>query len=237
MIPFNIFGHTYGEFSEPIVWVDAQDISTYSLNGNEVTSLDNKGTLGGIMNLNGTVRFANGGFESWSNSDYITRDLGEPFLTDNSFTFLCTFDLTNYASGGSSGKWFSGLYSGNINNRLQIVEASGNIRADATANNLQYFNIEVGDISLKTLLITYNLKSKTLISLNYNGVTQTYNNVVFNIAVGSGDSDIYLMNAVFANATSTGQNNPLHEFRLYNRSMTLNQMQDLQTELNNKYTP
>jgi hypothetical protein len=32
-------------------------------------------------------------------------------------------------------------------------------------------------------------------------------------------------------------NNPLHEFRLYDRAMSFEQMQTLQTELNNKYTP
>ena len=32
MIPFNIFGHSKGvNLSDPIVWVDAQDISTYTL--------------------------------------------------------------------------------------------------------------------------------------------------------------------------------------------------------------
>ena len=53
----------------------------------------NKGSLGGVMALNGSVKFANSGFESWSGNDYISRDLGEPFMPTNS-VLLCHLLLT-----------------------------------------------------------------------------------------------------------------------------------------------
>ena len=116
MIPFNVFGHTKrgGEGCEdiPIVWVDADDTGSYTLSGNDVLTLLNKGSLGGAMTLNGSVKFANGGFESWLSSTYITRDLGEPFLTTNSFTMVTTFDLQNVTSGSNPIRnWFSQLWS------------------------------------------------------------------------------------------------------------------------------
>ena len=93
MIIFNNAGHSFVSApvsQDPIVWIDAQDISIYTLSGNDVTNLDNKGSLGGVMTLNGSVKFANNGFESWGVSDYISRDLGEPFLTEQ-FFYLCYY--------------------------------------------------------------------------------------------------------------------------------------------------
>ena len=60
------------------------------------------------MTLNGNVKFANGGFESWGLTDYISKDLGEPFLTNNSFTVVTTFKLSFslYFNGPIKGRIF-----------------------------------------------------------------------------------------------------------------------------------
>ena len=67
--------------STPIVWVDSQDATSYTLSGSDVLTLNNKGSLGGAMTLIGNVKFANSGFESWSANDIIIKDLGETFFT------------------------------------------------------------------------------------------------------------------------------------------------------------
>mgnify|MGYP003665917154 CR=1 FL=1 len=236
MIPFNIFGHsnTAGDNNEePIIWVDSSDSSSYALSGNDVTALMNKGTLGGAMTLNGTVKFANSGFESWSNSDYITRDLGEPFMNDNSFTIVTTFDYQNIAQNQNRG-WWGSLY-GDINNR------ASHIRENSVISNISFdsgqftrFNVNY-TLGLKTLISSYDSITNTLTSLSFDGTNEdftsiTYNNIpntlVWLLKAGTGASDV-----------SAGADNPLHEFRLYDRAFSLTEMQDLQTELNNKYTP
>ena len=47
---------TYGEWDN----ISVKEVLAY-----DVTNLDNKGTLGGVMTLVNNVKFANGGFESW----------------------------------------------------------------------------------------------------------------------------------------------------------------------------
>ena len=235
MIPFNVFGHTKraGAVDEiPIVWVDAQDATTYTLSGNDVLTLDNKGSLGGAMTLNGSVKFANGGFEAWVNGDFITRDLGEPFLSDNSFTFATTFDFKS-----SFATYQIAL---GITPTLNINE----IFIGKRLNYITGYTISGGDIvinegsisfGLKTTIISYDLPTNTMYILNSDGaivsqVVSNFNNIA--------DMNIVLLDRGQAvGAYHLGQNNPLHEFRLYNRAFTLPEMQTLQTELNNKYTP
>jgi hypothetical protein len=48
---------------------------------------------------------------------------------------------------------------------------------------------------------------------------------------------LYLLRSTSLTTANSGANNPLHEFRLYDRAFSLTEMQNLQTELNNKYTP
>ena len=86
---------------------------------------------------------------------------------------------------------------------------------------------------LQTLIYTINnIGNKYTIKLMSSGGyinefdTESFDNV--------NDAVVYLLNDVFIGSNS-GQNNPLHEFRLYNRAMSLTEMQDLQTELNDKY--
>ena len=235
MIIFNNLGHTFidGEDdSKPIIWVDSSDTSTYTLSGNDVTSLLNKGTLGGVMTLNGSVKFANNGFESWSSSDYITRDLVEPFLTDNSFTIVTTFDLQNITSGNiSSLNWFSTLYGDDSNifyaARDNTFMINGVINS-ATPNSYGVpYNLE-----LQTVISTYNLSNNQMILLNYNGNYSTK-------TISQFDNTINAIQYILKSgrySSNSGANNPLHEFRLYKRAFDLTEMQDLQTELNNKYS-
>ena len=235
MIVFNNLGHSYKnkQNADPIVWVDAQDATTYTLSGNDVLTLDNKGSLGGAMTLNGSVKFANSGFESWSGSDYITRDLGETFLPTNSFTMVTTFDFQNIAQNSNRG-WWGSIY-GDISNRVSHIRENSvisNISFDVGTLNRLDVNYILG---LKSMVTSYDITTNTLIQLNYDGSNQSYVNITYN---NINNSVIWLLRAgTGAVNTNSGQNNPLHEFRLYDRAFTLTEMQDLQTELNNKYTP
>ena len=49
------------------------------------------------------------------------------------------------------------------------------------------------------------------------------------------NSKIQLLSAIGYSTTNSGQDNPLYDFRLYDNSFTLTEMQDLQIELNDKY--
>jgi len=231
MIIFNNLGHCFKvqADSEPIVWVDAQDATTYTLSGNDVLTLDNKGSLGGAMTLNGSVKFANDGFESWSASDYITRYLGEPFLNTNSFTIATTFDLQDITSGSNSSyNWFSSVY------------ADGNNRTDVLReiNSLFIFNSNVAknsqtySLGLCTCVFSYDVSNNLRTYLNFNGNNSFANGNFTNVA----NLIVYLLK-YGGGALNSGANNPLHEFRLYDKAFTLTEMQNLQTELNNKYTP
>ena len=229
MIIFNNLGHTFKPADDgfPIVWVDSSDSSTYTLSGNDVLTLDNKGSLGGAMTLNGTVKFANSGFESWNNADYITRDLSEPFMNDNSFTVATTFDFQN--NTGAFTQWFSEIRSDN-SNRVN-VNREGNIIYQTVRTLLAPQSITNG---LKTSIVTYDLTSNSAIILKFDGSNVVGSNIIYNNTL---NSIITLLNSKQINTSSSGANNPLHEFRLYDRAMSFEQMQDLQTELNNKYTP
>ena len=234
MIIFNNAGHCFVSApvsQEPIVWVDAKDISTYTLSGNDVTNLDNKGTLGGVMTLNGSVKFANGGFESWSNSDYINYNLNEPFLTNNSFTVVTTFKLN---TNNSNTKLFSSVYGDDNNNYSAVYDDSLIYQVDYRGSQDGKFEDSESSVNgLQTLIYTINnIGNRYAIKLMSSGNntieldTEAFDNV--------NDAVIYLLNDTFLGANS-GQNNPLYEFRLYDRLFTLTEMQDLQTELNNKH--
>ena len=205
-----------------------------NFNDNDVTNLDNKGTLGGAMTLNGSVKFANNGFESWSLSDYISRDLGEPFLTDNSFTFVTTFFLKDITSGSFANRnWFSLLLS-DIENLLTHYKINNNLGSAVRADDISKTDFINYQLGIHTLIISYNIDSNTLVLLNDNGVSTVFNNVVFDNVV---NSKIQLLSAIGYSNTNSGQDNPLYDFRLYDKSFTLTEMQDLQIELNDKYTP
>ncbi len=239
MIIFNNLGHTFKPSDDgfPIVWVDSQDATSYTLSGSDVLTLDNKGSLGGAMTLNGSVKFANSGFESWSNSDYITRDLGEPFLPNNSFTIATTFECSDLSS--TSEKWFSSLRADN-DNRMVYQFTNPNFRFRGVSSgdlSSSSSNLPLGySSSVTTMITTYDLSSNTITLLSLDGLSSfTWNLRTFNNTL---NSVIYLMAldpALYG--SSMGQNNPLHEFRLYDRAFTLAEMQNLQTELNDKYTP
>ena len=188
MIPFNIIGHSktaIEDNSEPIVWVDSSDNGSYTISGNDVTSLLNKGTLGGVMTLNGSVKFANNGFESWSASDYITRD-----------------------------------------------RSSANTQFDVSVGGFGSNQSRAYQLGVQSFIISYNLDTNQNIRLFADGHVVDYTSVVFN---NVNNAVITLMRYTLSNWNS-GANNPLHEFRLYDRAFSLTEMQDLQTELNNKYT-
>ena len=234
MIPFNIFGHsnTAGDNNEdPIVWVDSSDSSSYTLSGNDVTALMNKGSLGGAMTLNGAVKFANSGFESWNIGDAITKDLIGNFFNENSFTVIVCFDNRNLNSSlfrkafevSQSGTQYInlGVYSSNsIGTRAFLVTDTTTTSTSPVVTGLHTMVISY-DIDLQEVTIL-NYDGNTLVSNNANG--NTYNPPTINLLTGGIASGQFL-----------GQNNPLHEFRLYDRAFSLTQMQDLQTELNNKY--
>lgn len=236
MIPFNVFGHTKragGDDNIPIVWVDADDTGSYTLSGSDVLTLLNKGSLGGAMTLNGSVKFANNGFESWAVGNYITYDLGGTFLPTNSFTIATTYDLTTLTFPSNNRGYFSSLFS-NTFNRAIIAIDNGDEYTTTVSTNVVNTKIITATLSLKTNVITYDLTTNEAILLSSDGTSSVKTSVVFNNVV---NAVTYLLRAGASTTTSTGANNPLHEFRLYNRAMSLTQMQNLQTELNNKYTP
>ena len=231
MIPFNIFGHsnTAGEDNEPIVWVDSSDNSSYTLSGNDVTALFNKGSLGGAMTLNGSVKFANNGFESWSNSDYITRDLGEPFMTDNSFTIVTTF-----VNSDVNNKSYSGIWNGDAQNRLGTYILSNSLYIAGRANNAPFVPNALTPTlnNVITVIMSVDNDNNTYSMLREDGSNRDGVNIDF---TNIGDDVVELL-YFSGTATNAGANNPLHEFRLYDRAFTLTEMQTLQTELNNKYS-
>ncbi len=214
--------------SKPIVWVDSSDNTTYTLSGNDVLTLNNKGSLGGAMTLNGSVKFANSGFESWSNSDYITRDLGEPFMTNNSFTMVCTFDLQD----ASSGTGFVSRLLSDANNFLNTAYASNQLYIEKRSSGAYNGKADAITSLVQTTVFSYDVTSQLLLMINYTEFGLTLNSVVFNNTL---NSIISLLSDFGVN--NTGADNPLHEFRLYDRAFSLTEMQDLQTELNDKYTP
>ena len=214
---------TYGEWDN----ISVKEVLAY-----DVTNLDNKGTLGGVMTLVNNVKFANGGFESWGVSDYISRDLGEPFLTDNSFTFVTTFFLKDITSGSFANRnWFSLLLS-DIENLLTHYKINNNLGSAVRADDISKTDFINYQLGIHTLIISYNIDSNTLVLLNDNGVSTVFNNVVFDNVV---NSKIQLLSAIGYSTTNSGQDNPLYDFRLYDKSFTLTEMQDLQIELNDKY--
>lgn len=240
MIPFNVFGHTKragGDDNIPIVWVDADDTGSYTLSGNDVLTLLNKGSLGGAMTLNGSVKFANSGFESWSASDYITRDLGEPFMSNNSFTLSLTYDLQDTSSGNETLANYFMLLNADVNNniysgRVQAVDRDF-IEASGVVNQNQSGSFSTG---IGTVILSYNINTGNFSLIKHNGIElEDYFSGTFN---NTSNLSITLLSLSNLYPTyNSGANNPLHEFRLYDRAFSLTEMQNLQTELNNKYTP
>lgn len=237
MIPFNIFGHSktaVDDNSEPIIWVDSSDNGSYTISGNIVTSLLNKGTLGGAMTLNGSVKFANSGFESWSVSDRITKDMGSNWIGNTSFTIALTFDLQNVSSGYLANR-NSFMELGTNPNTVYFVRSTTdmyNIDYRQSTSNL-FLNSETYTLGVQTILYSFDLTTTTGLKLLSSGLYNSLSGYTFNTTTNN--NIINLLNQVNP-LSNSGAYNPLHEFRLYDRAMSLTQMQDLQTELNNKYT-
>ena len=112
-------------------------------------------------------------------SDYISRDLGEPFLTDNSFTFVTTFFLKDITSGSFANRnWFSLLLS-DIENLLTHYKINNNLGSAVRADDISKTDFINYQLGIHTLIISYNIDSNTLVLLNDNGVSTVFNNVVF----------------------------------------------------------
>ena len=195
-------------------------------------TLDNKGSLGGAMTLNGSVKFANSGFESWSGSDYITRDLGEPFLPTNSFTVATAFDFQNTSTQGSNRGWWSSLFASS-SNRVEHLRLGTPMYNQSISSGVSSINTRNYVLGLGVLVSSYNFVTKELILLNFDGNNTNYTSISYN---NINDVILRLLSSSVTTNTYSGADNPLHEFRLYDRAMSLTEMQTLQTELNNKYT-
>ena len=196
----------------------------------EVTSIDNKGTLGGQFELFGNVKFANNGFESWGGDDYITTDLAEPFLPNNSFTMATCFDFQNIVQNNNRG-WWGSIY-GNIFNRVANFRLDSDMYNQSVSSSNFNINATAYNLGVQTLISSYDLDTNTLMLINFDGTNDTFTSITYNNVT---NSFVWLLRSGSSLNTSSAQNNPLHEFRLYNKSFTLTEMQDLQIELNNKY--
>lgn len=180
MIIFNNLGHTFkpSDGDLPIVWVDSSDSSTYTLSGSDVLTLDNKGSLGGAMTLNGSVKFANSGFESWVAADYITFNLGETFLPTSSFTMATTFDFQG-TSPQNNRSWWGNLYA-NAANTIMHNRSDANMRNLNISSNVTSSNEIPYQLGLQTLVSSYDVDTNTLMLMNYDGSNDTFTSVVYN---------------------------------------------------------
>ena len=206
--------------------IDDVSVKEVLPNAQEVTSIDNKGTLGGDFDLFGSVKFNNNGFESWSSLDYIKYDLLEPFITNNSFTMVTTFDLQNASTGLG---YVSRLFS-DESNFLNTVYASNQLYIEKRSSNS--YDGKFNDIPnfINTTVFSYHATSQLLLMINYTEFGLSLNSIVFN----NTDNSIISLLSNFG-SSNLGQDNTLYEFRLYDKAISLNQMKKIQTELNNKY--
>ena len=208
--------------------IDNVSVKEFLPSTEEVTSIDNKGTLGGDFDLFGSVKFANGGFESWSLSDYINYDLLEPFLPDNSFTISFTIKSIDLLD-----KSFGGIWNGTGQNRIGCYFVFNALFFAGRANNVPFTPAFTPNINqIITVIFTYNKNKNEFILLKDNGeIIDSVSIIEFT----NTNNDIVELLKFTANNTNSGENNPLFEFRLYDKAFTLTEMQELQIELNNKY--
>ena len=229
---FYIYGYNSGSGTD--FSIDNISIKEVLSGTQEVTSIDNKGTLGGQFDLLGSVKFANNGFESWSLSDYISRDLGEPFLPDNSFTMATSFNLQDITSGNVTNRNFFSLirpFNG-FTNLIAHAKLNSNMVNGVSYVNGGFNYSQTYSLGVQTIVTSFDKNSNTIVLLNYNSQNEILSGVYFN---NTENLLIQLLSVVGYSDSNSGKNNPLHEFRLYDRAFTLTEMQDLQTELNNKY--
>ena len=219
---------TYGEW-------DNISVKEVSPDAQEVTSIDNLGTLGGQFDLFGNVKFANNGFEGWNTSDYINYDLLEPFLPSNSFTMVTTFNLQDLTTGANSNnQLFSTLKA--LNENYYVISGrgviGGNVSISAFVFLSDVFTFYVNNpLNIQTLIVGWDNVSKKMYALNTDGTyLEQAQNTDFN---NNSNAVISLLGNVFNQ--NTGKDNPLFEFKLYDKTFTLTEMQELQIELNNKY--
>lgn len=230
-IPFNLAGHTGRAGSDLLYWVDASDSSSYSVDGsNNVTQLINKGTAGGVFTINGSPKYLNNGFESHVQGDNFKRSLNSNLIGLNSFSVAVAY---RFDTRTSSYHWFADFV-GNGADRLAFNSFLNQTNTFTKANSTDYNNLTSGDsFGLNVCLISYDINTQTLISVNADGNVITSNSVVLN-AYALTDY-IQLLQYSLAPTIYAGANNPLHEFRLYDFAMTQQQMTNLQTQLNNKW--
>ena len=171
-----------------------------------------------------------------TSSDYINYDLLDPFLPDNSFTIACTYDLQDLTSGvfGVTNYFFGLKANDTVNNYIYQNRNSNNNSYNVVRSG---FSVSKGteqtQQGLITQLVSFNLDVGGSFSflMGDGGVFFGGDLGLFN---NTGNTSVELLKSSVLNWIS-GENNPLFEFRLYNRSMNITEMQDLQTELNNKY--
>ena len=223
------------DLSNTIIKIDNVSVKEVLPATQDVTSIDNKGTLVGQFDLFGSVKFANNGFESWSSSDYINYDLLEPFLPSNSFTMVTTFNLQDLTSGANNNnQLFSTLKA--FNENYYVISGrgviGGNVSISAFVFLSEVFTFYVNNpLNIQTLIVGWDNVSKKMYALNTDGTyLEQEQNTDFN---NNSNAVISLLGNVFNQ--NTGKDNPLFEFKLYDKTLTLTEMQELQIELNNKY--
>ena len=218
----------YGEW-------DNVSVKEVSPDAQEVTSIDNLGTLGGQFYLFGSVKFTNNGFEGWNTSDYINYDLLDPFLPSNSFTMVTTFNLQDLTSGANNNnQLFSTLKA--VSENYYVISGrgviGGNVSISAFVFLSEVFTFYVNNpLNIQTLIVGWDNVTKKMYALNTDGTyLEQQTNADFN---NNSNAVVSLLGNVFNQ--NTGKDNPLFEFRLYNKKASVSQMQKIQTELNNKY--
>ena len=218
---------TYGEW-------DNISVKEVLPNSQEVTSIDNLGTLGGQFDLLGNIKFANNGFEAWGGSDNISYDLLYPFLPDNSFTVALTINFTDNTTGENSLQQFPlSFYGNNVNyvNYYTNGATQFNQPFALSSNNSSFAFINPYTYGIMTFVFSYSLNNNKVVKLRSDGTYLINSPRTFN---NTENAIIYLLNS-YLSSRNLGKDNPLHEFRLYDKSANISQMLKIQTELNNKY--
>ena len=244
MIIFNNLGHTYKEKNdEPLVWFDASDTSSFFVppSTSQLLALKNKGILGGLLTENngiyGNVRYENGGFESWTISDFIQFDLNEPFMPSNSFTISLTLNFTDNTSGVNPiTQYPANIYADDSNYVSYYTNGATQFNQPyslAGGSGVSFSYMNPYSFGLMTFVFSYDVNTNEVIMLKADGTFNTQSGIVFD---NNDDLTIYLLNNHLT-SRNLGVNNTFYEFRLYPSAFDSTQMQDLQTQLNEKYTP
>ena len=142
-------------------------------------------------------------------------------------------DLTSGANNNN--QLFSTLKA--FNENYYVISGRGVIGGNVSISTFVFlsdvFTFYVNNpLNIQTLIVGWDNVSKKMYALNTDGTySEQQTNSDFN---NNSNAVISLLGNVFNQ--NTGKDNPLFEFRLYNKTFTLTEMQELQIELNNKYT-